>query len=350
VKHSCRYSSKKAISRLTGKIRQIKDLTERRERGSREPFPTHMIFDHAWPFRFRFESDAERRFLLGRIRSYVYSNRRGRVSLPSRYADLEDEISSLTKSQIKSRLYKVKPCLAAEVTALRSTFDYANRVLTRRIWKFSGKISEDCARRVDCHRLASRDWPRNPGSLWPSSPSVSELLVMGRSGKVPDPLFKYPRVALSHLTVLDTSRDSHLATQLVSDNVIGIRSTVTVPRKFLPWFRYRDGILFLTVRHHLPIGLVRLLLGQWKVNPHNLWLRVKCRLKYYLRITARVSKVGTLPLSSPVDVREATYDSLDTSSKTPGTKRLPLVSEGNPPLAKPKAPNRRSGYAFAVRD
>lgn len=282
--HTCRFQTKRKILSLSGKARKIADFSRRREHDSREPFPTREILDLAWPFRYRYRCEGERKFLIGRIQSYVYNHRRGILNLPSRFRDLVDEVSGMTKSHIRERLYRVKPDLAAECRALRATFDYANRVLTRCIWSFSGAISEDCARQVDCHRLGKRDWPRNPRSLWPSSPSVSELLVMTRSGKVPDRMWKPPKIVVNYPRVKELSTNSALSTRVVANNVIGIRSTVSVPRKFLPWFRYRSGILFLTVRYRIPIGLTRFLLSQWIQNPFNLWLKVNCRLKYYLRL------------------------------------------------------------------
>jgi hypothetical protein len=284
--HSCRFTKGPSLRRLSGKIRKIQDLTKRREHESHAPFPTAEIFDLSWPFRYRFKTEEERKFLIVRIRNYVYRQRRGSFKLPSRFKSLVAEVSSMTKSHIREVLYKVKPDIAAECSALRATFDYANRVLTRCVWRFSGSLSEDCARRVDCHRLAKRDWPRNARSLWPSSPSVTELIAMARSGKTPDgPMWKPPKIALHNLRVQDLSTDSYLASRVVSNNVVGIRSTVPIPRKFLHWFRYRDGFLILTVRSSIPIGLVRLLLSEWIRNPFNLWLKVNCRLKYYLRLT-----------------------------------------------------------------
>lgn len=295
MKHYCRYRNQSAKSRLSGKIRKIIDFTNKRERGSRVPFPTDKVFDLAWPFHYRCRSEKERKFLAGRIRSYAFNHRRGSFKLPSRFSggrSLVDEVSKLTKGQLRQRLFLVKPDLAVECRLLQATFDYANRVLTRCIWRFSGKISADCARRVDTNRLDKRDWPRNPRSLWPSSPTVTELLAMTRCGKTPTPLWKPPKLIGNQLRVSDLKWRLKSATRIVSDNVVGLRSTVPVPRKFLPWFRYRDGILFLTVRYSLPAGLVRLVLSQWIRDPFSLWLKVNCRLKYYLRIHEPAGKTG----------------------------------------------------------
>lgn len=333
MQHSCRFHGNPTVSRIFGKIRKIKDFTKRREQESLEPFPTHAIFDLAWPFHYRCRSEEERKFLAGRIRNYAYSHRRGKFKLPSRFSDLVDEVSNMSRRDIRSKIYLVTPELSDERRLLSSTFDLANRVLTRCLWNIPRSVSEDCARRVDCHRLSKTEWPRNPGSLWPSSPSVPELIVMSRSGKVPERLTRFPRVVNNCPTVQMLRSDRALATRVVSDNVIGIRSSVQVPRKFLPWFRYRNGILFLTVRYSIPIGLVRFLLGEWKRSVHNLWLRAKCHLKYYLRLVphsgvnhteARSGEVSALQVSSTVEVSQACSRSV-MPMKVIGAAKPPFV-------------------------
>lgn len=78
--------------------------------------------------------------------------------------------------------------------------------------------------------------------------------------------------------------DNHvLATRIVSNVIVGIRSSEEVPKKFLSYFQYRGGFLILTVRHNLPIGLVRFLLGRWCVKPFSLWLRRAVTFKQYLK-------------------------------------------------------------------
>jgi len=261
------------------------------------------MLDLTWPFRYRCRSEEERKFLIGRVRNYAFSHRRGNLKLPLKFRDFLAEVSKFTKSKLREVIYKVKPGLSVECRMLRSTFDFANRVLTRRIWRLSGSLAEDCARRVDTHRLNKRDWPRNPRSLWPSSPSLTEVIAMSRSGKVPYGIWTPPKLVIDHPRLRDVSDNLRLATRIVSQNVVGIRSTVTVPRKFLPWFRYRSGILFLTVRYAIPAGLVRFLLGHWKRNPFNLWLNANCHLKHYLRLTRNPDPIRSVGgFDSPVGV------------------------------------------------
>lgn len=74
-----------------------------------------------------------------------------------------------------------------------------------------------------------------------------------------------------------------LAARIVANNIVGLRSSVEVPRKFLGYFRYAQNFLILVVRHSLPIDLVRFLLGQWTKSPYSLWLRRAVFLRSYLR-------------------------------------------------------------------
>jgi len=94
-----------------------------------------------------------------------------------------------------------------------------------------------------------------------------------------------------------------LATRIVVNNIVGIRSSIEVPRKFLGYFRYRQNFLILTVQHNLPIGLVRFLLGQWCVAPYSLWLRRAVLFKTFLK---------KVPISL---VRQARYRLAEYSSK-----------------------------------
>lgn len=135
--------------------------------------------------------------------------------------------------------------------------------------------------------LESERWPSDPlGPSWPSFPSITEWMEMLRRGL--DPFRSEEVIPPGHAGFTRVSRgelhDNHvLATRIVSNNIVGIRSTIKVPRKFLKYFRYRQNFLILTVRHNLPIGLVRFLLGRWIKAPYSLWLRRAVLLKSYLR-------------------------------------------------------------------
>lgn len=136
--------------------------------------------------------------------------------------------------------------------------------------------------------LKSSDWPCDPqGPSWPSFPSIPEWMEMLRKGLDPferriyeNPVGDsgYTRVHRDELR-----KNPAIATRIVISNIVGIRSSVEVPGKFLKYFRYAENFLILSVHHNLPIGLVRFLLGQWCVAPYSLWLRRAVLLKHYLR-------------------------------------------------------------------
>lgn len=156
------------------------------------------------------------------------------------------------------------------------------------LWTGSSENAAHRSQRLEVRPLKSRHWPSNlEGPSWPSFPSITEWMEMLRKGL--DPFTRqelntpiadsgYTRVSRGEL------HENHvLATRIVSNVIVGIRSSVEIPRKFLKYFRYSQNFLILTVRHNLPIGLVRFLLGQWCVAPYSLWLRRAVLLKQYLR-------------------------------------------------------------------
>jgi len=152
-------------------------------------------------------------------------------------------------------------------------------------------VSENAVHRS--HRLLvkpmkSADWPSDPlGPSWPSFPSIPEWLEMLRRGIDPfaRPELEAPGGTLGFTRV--SRREVHenhvLATRIVSNVIVGIRSSEEVPKKFLRYFQYGGGFLILTVRYNLPIGLVRFLLGRWCVKPFSLWLRRAVSFKSYLK-------------------------------------------------------------------
>lgn len=235
----------------------------------------------------------ERKFLKSRLQSYVDGKRRGSLKLPSKFHNLQVCLSKLTKGQVRQEMYQVKPDTRVDRRLSSSSIDYINRVLPGYVWNCPKFSFEACARRVDTHRLSQTAWPRSRGLLWPSTPSFTEMLAMSRKGKPLSGLMKPSLGLKAHVTVRDFSENADVATRIITNNVVGIRSSVPVPRKFLPWFRIRSGILFLAVRYDIPIGLVRFLAAQWIRNPFNLWLKVNCRFKYYLKL---LPKAGIAPV------------------------------------------------------
>jgi hypothetical protein len=75
-------------------------------------------------------------------------------------------------------------------------------------------------------------------------------------------------------------------------HVVGLRSDVEVPEKYLGYFRYRWGFLILTAPFILPIGLTRFIVSLWVRNPHSLWLEWFGTLKQYLRVVPSRLLVG----------------------------------------------------------
>jgi hypothetical protein len=96
--------------------------------------------------------------------------------------------------------------------------------------------------------------------------------------KVPEGHSGYTRVSRGELR-----ENPVLAARIVSNVIVGIRSSMEVPGKFLRFFRYSQNFLILTATYAIPIGLVRFLLGKWTTNPYSLWLRRAVTLKQYLR-------------------------------------------------------------------
>jgi hypothetical protein len=144
------------------------------------------------------------------------------------------------------------------------------------------------SQRLEVKPLKSSDWPRDPlGPSWPSFPSIPEWMEMLRKGLDP-----FCRRALmqpaGNLGFTQVSRreihENHvLATLIVRQQVVGVRSSVEIPRKFLSYFRYRQNFLILTCTYAIPIGLVRFLLGRWITAPYSLWLRRAVSFKIFLK-------------------------------------------------------------------
>lgn len=158
------------------------------------------------------------------------------------------------------------------------------------IWTGVSENAIHRSQRLEVKPLKSSDWPRNLlGPSWPSFPSISEWMGMLRRGI--DPLsrqeYKTPEgnAGYTCVSLREVRENPYLATRIVANAIVGIRSSIEVPKKFLKYFRYRWNFLILTTTWCLPIGLVRFLLGQWCQNPYSLWLRRACTLKKFLRKT-----------------------------------------------------------------
>jgi hypothetical protein len=238
-------------------------------------------------------SSRDRKILNSRLNEYLNRKRRGKLRLPRKFLDLQTAMSKMSFAQIRQFAYLVTPERAVDHTIPKSVVDTIRLALPGYIWTVPGK-TWDIANRVGTHRLGKEEWPRISRSLWPSTPSFVEMIEQSRRGKTPSGLWK-PTAIKDSMQAFHVQDFPTVATRIVRQNIFGIRETVSVPDKFLNWFRRRGNILFLTVRHILPIGLVRFLLGQWIRNPFNLWLKVNCRFRHYLKLLKPPKWVVNLP-------------------------------------------------------
>lgn len=285
MKHKCG-RLRPLTKRFLGNLRTLKQFSKNHH-SFRDEIPASKIFNRRWPFRYRCRSEGERIFLNGRIDTYLYSRRKGNFKLPAQFRELESEISKLTRSELRKLLLPKVDNRVLDCEFNESTIEWSEALLPGTIWRAPRQSLDACHRRVDTHRLSKRDVPRDTRSLWPSFPTISEMVEMSRCGQTASGIWN-PRIRVPNSITVQQARASRvIATRMIQRNVVGIRSTVPVPRQFLPWFRHRWGILFLSVRHDIPIGLVRFLTSQWIRFPFSLWLNVPCRYKYYLKLHDR---------------------------------------------------------------
>jgi len=156
------------------------------------------------------------------------------------------------------------------------------------VWTGACNNAVHRSQRLSVIPMKSRDWPSDPlGPSWPSFPTIPEWLEMLRRGIDPfdRPELQSPLGDSGYTRVSRGELHSNcvLATRIITNVFVGIRSSSEVPGKFLKYFRYGHGFLILACRNNLPIGLIRFLLGRWCVAPFSLWLRRQCTLKQYLR-------------------------------------------------------------------
>jgi len=263
-------------------------------------FPHQRVFDYAGLVYHFLSDELDRTILNRRVRSFAFNGRRGNLKLPTRFPrELRTALSKMTKSQLRQAIYWVKPNTMIDQQLKSASIDFIHRCGPGMLWTGVKENFHSCARRVDTSRLAKRDWPRSSRPLWPSSPSFTEMVVMSRSGHTISGYWKPPFRVKQHVTWNQLREDPGLASRIVAENIIGVRSNASIPTQFLRWFRYSRGFLILTVRHNIPIGLARSLLAIWKTGPASLWLRVKCRLKFYLRLSNPSNKVRRTVLSEP---------------------------------------------------
>jgi hypothetical protein len=254
------------------------------KRSKLRSLPVEKIFGLSTALAKELPDIADRATLSKRVSGYLRSFRRGKLRLPRHFPSKVLELCNMSKTQIAQCVFWVKPNTSINHQVSPSVVDWSRRVIPGGIWNRRSSQDFHTANRARTNRLSKRDWPRISGNPWPSTPSVSELLEMSRRGILYRGLESNPAQAVENcLTRGLISNNIRVAAKVVLRQIVGVRSSVKVQESFLPYFRYRDGFLILTVRHKLPSGLVRFLLGQWIKSPTSLWLVENCRFKYYLK-------------------------------------------------------------------
>lgn len=229
---------------------------------------------------------ADRQRLFRTLRIYVTSKRRGRLRLPKHFPTEVRDLENLSKAQIRETMYWLKANTSTAFPLNQRDYRFVTQHSAVPIWNRNSQRDFHMANTVGLRRLCKRDAPRISRCTWPSAPSFSEMIEGTRrqvynfsSGS------KYGMrvTATNCITRQALSNDIRLATKIVANNIVGIRSSVRIPEEFLLWFRHRHGFSILSTRHILPSGLVRFLLAQWKICPTNLWLVEHCPLRIFLR-------------------------------------------------------------------
>jgi len=231
----------------------------------------------------------DRALLRTRLLNKLTGRRRGRLYLPQHFPREAHALSELTTGQLRNSVYRFKACDSARYTIDDRVRNFVHRVFPDgQIRTVSGNFTAHFRQSRIAKRLPESDWPRlGTRPAWPSSPSLVEVMTMGRSGKVPEPLVKFREPVKHRISKAEFQRNADLRCRIVATNVVGIRSDVKVPDQWLGYFRYRWNFLILAVPYNLPRGLVRFLIGQWIRCPHNLWLQDKCTFRTFLKSTDR---------------------------------------------------------------
>jgi hypothetical protein len=230
---------------------------------------------------------ADRELLSRRILAKVSGARRGRLYLPANFPSEVRRLSKLTTGQLRETVYWFKASTGVRNRTNRSAANYIHQVMPGGcIRTVNGDISVHERQSELVKPLPTSDWPRlGTRSCWPSSPSFAEMMAMGRRGITPLPFEPSHDRASRCVTLACFNSNAELRARIISQQIVGIRSDIEVPKKYLGYFRYRQNFLILTGSYRMPIGLVRFLTGQWIRNPHNLWLRRKLTFKKFLKVS-----------------------------------------------------------------
>lgn len=232
-------------------------------------------------------SRSDRVLLMRRLVAKLTGARRGPLKVPDHFPEVVKRLSRLTKSQLRDTVYWCHTNERTDYSLNQRLISYIRQVQP-------GGCIRTVNRNLSVHLRQSElvkplpvsDWPRlGTRAAWPSTPTLIESLEMGRRGLAPEPIKTVREPVKYRITRAHFNSDVGMRARLISHQIVGIRSDIEVPKKFLGYFSYRWEFLILSVRHNLPAGLVRFLTGQWIRNPHNLWLREKYSFKNFLKKT-----------------------------------------------------------------
>lgn len=251
--------------------------------------PNPEIFELGSQFLRPLTAETDRRLLRHRIAQKLSGARRGRLRLPLHFPSEVRKLTELTTSQLRKTVYAFRADDSTGNTVDHCVVDFARRVVPDgRLRTVRGDNAVHVRQSNMVHPCKISDWPRlGTRPAWPSSPTIKESLVMARKGLVAPPLQIGVMPAKRRITLSEVKSNADLRARIIATNVVGIRSDVKVPDKYLGYFRYRWSMLLLTCSYHMPIGLVRFLTGQWIRCPHNLWLQDKTSFKNFLKKTDR---------------------------------------------------------------
>jgi hypothetical protein len=247
--------------------------------------------------------ESDRRCLANRIGEFLCGKRRGSLRLPRRFPEPIRALSKLSKTQVRNIAYWVKPNMSGRVTISNCTASYLARVAPGKIWR-CGRGSLPRGLEADVPRLPNKFVPRVSRATWPSTPDLFESLELARRGRVSPGLDKAPLTVKDCLTAGDISDDIRLSSRIVAQQIVGVRFNMKVPENFLRYFRRRYGFLILSVRHSLPAGLVRFLIGLWVKTPTSLWLVENCPFRIFLRRHRRSDFIRKPALDIPIIDRD----------------------------------------------
>jgi hypothetical protein len=220
--------------------------------------------------------------LLRRIGKFLNGTGRGNLRLPRRFPENVRQLTKLSRTKLVAVAFRWKPDSGSTHYLSDNVSNFCKQAMPGQIWTRS-KSNLPSTKSQNVVRLTRKHAPGGARAVWPSTPDIFEMSAMTRLGKS-RPSHKYVKLEIKdHLTRQQVSNNIRLATRIVRQFIIGIRSSIEVPAEFRPYFRSRHDFLILSTRYNLPAGLVRFLLGWWVRCPISLWLITPCTFKKFLK-------------------------------------------------------------------